>query len=710
MPGIVRKMSKRRARHNKRPRRVYLKVALALSSTFVVTLVVAVVIAAVATTSLFRGWVKDLPDYTSDTAFDLAQPTRIYSADGVLLAKLYLQNREIVSISQVATDLVNAVVAVEDERFYQHQGVDPYGLARAVVTNVVSNGSRVEGASTITQQLVRNTVLVDEAFDITYRRKVREAYVALNIEERFSKREILEMYLNSVFLGENSYGAQAAAKTYFAKDAKDLTLPEAATIAGLAQAPSRLDPYNNPEAATARRNIVLKRMVSNNYITTAEYEAAVDSPIVLQRASDPNSGIYAAPYFVAEVKRKLQQQFPDSVVFGGGLTVYTTIDMRLQGYADAAAHATFSNPQDPEVALVSIDPRNGYVKALVGGRDYSQSKFNLATQALRQPGSSFKTFVLTTAIAQGMPPTFEIDSSAPVTIPMKPKDWIVHNSEGNGSGMMTVSRATAGSVNAVFARMAMVVGIPNIVQTAKTMGITSDVPAYASIALGSAGVRPIDMASAYGTLATGGVHYTPMMITKVTDRKGNSIFDATPAGAQAISPEVSHAVTQVLRGVITNGTARRANIGRPAAGKTGTSQDNRDLWFVGYTPQLVTSVWIGYPTERTIYVKGSRAYGGTIAAPIWAAFMKQALADQEPLEFPVAGDPPYNPARFTTDYFASLTGEAKKPAKTDPVEPAVAAPLPVPEAPAPPQVPQPVEEEPPPPPVDPGSGETSGTP
>ncbi|MGV8083065.1 MAG: transglycosylase domain-containing protein [Coriobacteriia bacterium] len=689
-------MSRRRARQRRRPRKPYAKIALAVGLALIAGVVTAAIVGGVVLTNLFHEWTEDLPDYTSDTAFDLAQPTRIYSADGVLLAKLYLQNREVVSISQVSTDLVNGVVAVEDERFYQHKGVDPYGLVRAAVSNVISKGTRVQGASTITQQLVRNTVLIDEAFDITYRRKVREAYVALEIEKRFSKREILEMYLNSVYLGENSYGAQAAAKTYFAKDAKDLTLAESATIAGLAQAPSRLDPYNNPEAATTRRNLVLSRMLTNGYITQAEYDAAIETPLVLKRASDPDNGIYAAPYFVAEVKRQLQQQFPQSVVFGGGLTVYTTLDMTMQGYAEAAAHATFRNPQDPEVALVSIDPRNGYVKALVGGRDYTQSKFNLATQALRQPGSSFKTFVLATAISQGMPPTFEIDSSAPAVIPMKPKDWVVRNSEGNGSGMMTVAKATSGSVNAVFARLGLIVGIPNVVQTAKTMGITTEIPAYASIALGSAGVRPIDMASAYGTLANGGVHYNTMMITQVTDRRGNSIYQAEPSGTQALSPEVSYAVTKVLKTVITNGTARRANIGRPAAGKTGTSQDNRDAWFVGYTPQLVTAVWVGHPTERTIYVKGSRAYGGTVAAPIWAAFMKQALADQEALDFPVADDPPYNPKHFNTGYYYTLaTGESRKtPKKSEDSEGKVLAP----EATAPKTEP------------DPSSEDTSGSP
>lgn len=637
-------MSPRHARRLKGKQRGSIwKPALGVVGGLFAVLMAGVMVAGVAGASMVSGWLKDLPDYQANDAFQLTQPTRIYSADGVLLAKLYLENREIVPMSAIATDLAEGIVAVEDERFYKHKGVDPVGILRAVVSNANSNGQ--QGGSTITQQLVRNTVLIDEKYHDTLQRKVREAFIAMEMEKRFSKAEVLAMYLNTIYFGEGAYGAESAAQLYFAKSAKDLTLPEAATIAGLAQRPNALNPYDNPDGATQRRNKVLSRMLVNGYITQAEHDAAVATPLVCTRSTAPQDGIYAAPYFVAAVQKQLSRQFPQSVIFSGGLTVTTTLDTRLQGYAEASAHATLNQPTDPEVALVSIDPRNGYVKALVGGRDFTQNKFNLATQAYRQAGSSFKTFTLVTALAQGMPPSYEIDSSDPAIIPTTPT-WTVNNSEGSGYGLMSLSKATALSVNTVYARLGWALGIKNVVNTAKAMGITTDLPEYASIVLGAAGVTPLEMASAYGTLATNGVHYDPVMVAKVTDRNGGTIYEAPSQGQQVISPEVARATTDILSGVIRGGTATRANIGRPAAGKTGTSQKNRDAWFVGYTPQLVTSVWVGYPTERTVIIKGSRAYGGTVCAPIWAAYMKQALADQPVMAFLDAASPHYDGTKF----------------------------------------------------------------
>ncbi len=351
--------------------------------------------------ALVQTWLKDLPDYKSKNAFEVAQATKIYSADGKLLARLYLENREVVPISVIATSLTDGMVSIEDERFYSHSGVDPIGLVRAVVKT--ASGNR-QGASTITQQYVRNTLLLDERTQMTATRKVREAYLALELEKRYNKTQILEMYLNTVYFGEGAYGAEAAAQTYFARPAKDLTLAQGALLAGLVQSPSRLDPYDNPEGAVARRGEVLGRMLYNDKITPAQYEQAKAEPLALMRTKEPKDGVYMAPYFVAHVKKALQQQFTPATVFKGGLTVHTTLDTRLQGYAESAAKGAFKKSGDPEVALVSIDPRTGYVKALVGGRDYAKRKFNLATQGYRQPGSSFKTFVLASAIDAGHAP------------------------------------------------------------------------------------------------------------------------------------------------------------------------------------------------------------------------------------------------------------------------------------------------------------------
>lgn len=598
---------------------------------------------AAAAVTVARGWLQDLPDYKSPDAFRVAEPTLIYSADGKLLARLFLEDRTVVPFSKIDTDLANAIVAVEDERFYLHKGVDWPGIVRAAVTNVMAPTGRPEGASTITQQYVRNTVLLGERTQITLARKVREAYLALEIEKRHTKNEILSLYLNTVYFGEGAYGAESASRTYFAKHASDLTVGEAALLAGIVQQPSRLTAYDNPEGSLARRTLVLGRMLANGYITRAEYAEADAEPLSLKRWVEPESGIYRAPYFVAHVRKELQQKYPQAVVFKGGLRVYTTLDTRLQAYAEKAVKDDLCNPRDPDAALVSIQPRTGHIKAMYGGRDYNKNKFNLATQGRRQPGSSFKTFVLVTALEEGMPPYRYIDSSSPAYIPTKPEPWEVSNSEGRGRGLVTMEAATRASINTVFARLIWEIGASKVVKVARRMGITSKLPAYPSIALGSSNVTPLEMASANGTLATGGVHHKPMAITKVVDADGKTIFTAKIKGTRVLKPEIARAATDILRGVVTGGTGTRANIGRPQAGKTGTSQNYRDAWFVGYTPQLVTSVWVGYYKTETPMksVNGRRGFGGTLAAPIWAAFMEAALKGQPKLAFPEADKPKY---------------------------------------------------------------------
>lgn len=639
-------MSARRTRIRRRNKNRVHVIWLQITSLILVGVFVLSAASVAAGTMVVDSWLQDLPDYTAQDAFEVARPTRIYSADGKLLARLYLENREVVPISKMSTDLVNAVVSIEDERYYEHNGVDVVGLGRAVVVNL-TEGFGEEGASTITQQYVRNTILLDERTEISLARKIREAFLAIQVEKRFTKEQILEMYLNAVYLGQGAYGAQAASKTYFSKPANKLSLAEAATIAGLLQQPSRLDPFINPDGATSRRNVVLRRMLSQGYIDQAEYDEASAAPLTLKRSKEPDNGIYAAHYYVAQVKKQLQDKFSRATVFAGGLTVYTTLDSKMQKYAeDAVKKGLPSSGGAPEGALVSIDPRNGYVKALVGGRDYSKNKFSVATQAHRQPGSSFKTFTLVAALEDGMAPSYSINSGAPAYIPTKPKPWKVMNSEGSGSGSMTLERATQLSVNTVFARVAWAIGPAKVVKTANKMGIRTKLSAYPSIALGAQNVTPLEMASAYGTLANNGVRHDPIFITKVIDRHEQVLLETKPKGKRVVSREISGETTRILQGVITNGTARRAAIGRPAAGKTGTSQDHRDVWFVGYTPQLVTAVWVGHRKEKTIYVNGRRAFGGTVCAPIWADFMSKALKGQKELAFPKYSKPKYASKKF----------------------------------------------------------------
>lgn len=639
-------MSSRRAR----ARRHRKNGGLVLARVAVVALVLSLVVilaGAVSAYAVFQTWLEDLPDYESPEAFRVAQATKIYSADGVLLARLFLENRTVVPISQISTNLVDGLVSIEDERFYEHPGIDIRGLARAAVVDIMA-GSAEEGASTITQQYVDNTLLRDERTDRTFRYKAREMYLALELEKRKSKQEILELYLNTVYFGEGAYGAQAASRIFFAKDASALTLPEAALLAGLVQAPSRLDPYDNPEGAVKRRDEVLNRMLRNGYIDEAQYTEAIATPLALKRDAVPESGIYEAHYFVAHVKKLLQQQFDQALVFQGGLTVYTTLDTKRQKMAEEAVLSSLGRADDPDCALASVDPRNGHLVALVGGRDYNTNKFNLATQGRRQPGSSFKTFVLVAALEDGMPPYRYVDSSSPAQIPSKPA-WTVSNSEGRGRGLITLDAATRSSVNTVFARLIWDLndkaetGAEKVAKLAKRMGIMSDIPAYPSIALGSQNVTPLEMASAYGTLATNGKHIGPIAITKVLGPDGETVFENKEKPEQVVEPEVAYAATSILKGVISGGTATRARIGRPAAGKTGTSQNYRDAWFCGYTPELSTAVWVGYYKTETPMrnVRGQRGFGGTLAAPIWAKYMKAALAGVPVQDFPKQAKPKY---------------------------------------------------------------------
>lgn len=584
----------------------------------------------------------DLPDINDPTLFRLAQPTKIYSADGVMLANLYLENREVVPISQISTDLINAIVAVEDERFFQHTGVDTIGIARALIKDAIA-GNTKEGASTITQQYIRNTILFKERREISLRRKLREAYLAQQLEKRMTKKQILELYLNAIYFGDGAYGAQAAALNYFSKPASELTLAEATLLAGLPKSPIALNPYYNPAGAKVRRRIVLDRMVGNRYITERQANEIDAQELALKKLDDPENGIYTCHYFVSYVRKQLLTEYSNDLVFKGGLRVYTTINTKLQADAEAAVRSVLNRPNDPDAGLVSIDPRNGYILAMYGGKDYNTYKYNTATQGRRQPGSAFKTFVLVTALEAGIPPRRPIDASSPANIPTRPV-WHVSNSEGSGKGYIPISAATAHSVNVVFARLIWELGAAEVARTAKRMGITTPIPAYPSIALGSAPVSPLEMASAFGTLAANGTLNKPTAITKIVDFDGKVVYEHQPSGTQVLSPEISWATTQLLMGVVTGGTGTRAALpGRQVAGKTGTAQNYQDAWFCGYTPQMSTAVWMGYSRGSIPMrnVHGQRAFGGTFCAPIWRNYMAAALSGQPVLRFATAPAPHY---------------------------------------------------------------------
>ncbi len=551
--------------------------------------------------SICDSWLQDLPDYQDASSYNLAQKTRVYASDGTtLLAEFYLEDREPVSsLDDISDYVTEGTVATEDERYYEHGGVDVYGIARAVVVNF-TGGSR-EGASTITQQFVRNTVLSDEAGESTIKRKVREAYISVKLEETYSKDEILLMYLNTINYGSGAYGIQAASLKYFSKDAKDLTLAESATLVAIPNSPTNYNPIDNPDNCLERRNLVLDRMLSNGYITQEEHDAAQAEPLGLNvQQSQTSDGIYAYPYFTSYVRDWLLDNYSEAEVFKGGLAVTTTLDVNAQNAAETACRnkeATMDS--DIEVAMVATDPNTGYIKALVGGKDYYTDEYNLATQATRQPGSSFKTFTLAAAIEDGIDPNnTTVNCSSTATI----DNWTVENYDQTNYGTRSIASAFAVSSNTGFARLCSVIGPQKVVDEAHKLGIESDLNAVPSITLGSQGVTVREMCQAYGTIATGGVQHDAIAVEKIVDSNGKSIYQADTTGTRVITEEVAKACENVMEGVLTygSGTEARLTNGQTAAGKTGTSESFRDSWFCGITPSWSVAIWMGAREERTM--------------------------------------------------------------------------------------------------------------
>jgi penicillin-binding protein 1A len=556
--------------------------------------------------------------------------TRILDRNGKLITTLYAdQNRQYVTLAQIPKVLQEAVIATEDQRFYEHAGVDPVGMLRALWVDILA-GADVQGGSTITQQYAKQAFVGTER---TLQRKIQEALLAYRLEQYYSKDKILEMYLNTIYFGHGAYGVQTAAQTYFGTSVRNLTVAQAAMIAGVIKSPGLYSPYIDPTAAKNRRDTVLGQMHAQGYIDDAMYATAVANPIKTAGLKTPS---VIAPYFVDYLKQDLVNRFGEQAVYRGGLTVTTTLDLTMQKAAEKAVASNLNRAGDPSAALVAIDPATGEIRAMVGGRDYATQQFNVATQGHRQPGSSFKPFVLVTALQDGISPeaTFNAQSTT-LRIPGG-QTWQVAGEAGY-RGPMRLRIAMMHSINPVFAQLILKVGADRVVRTADTMGITTKITPVPAVALGgmAEGVTPLEMASAYGTLADNGVHATPIDVLKVTDKDGNVVYTATPVVKQVIDPAIAYLTTDILKGVITGGTGTAANIGRPAAGKTGTTQKNSDAWFVGYTPALVASVWVGYAgsTKPMTSVHGIAVYGGSFPAHIWATFMKAALKGTPATQF-----------------------------------------------------------------------------
>ena len=566
------------------------------------------------------------------------QTSRVLDRNGRVIAELFAeQDRTDVKLSDIPVALRQAVVATEDERFYQHPGVDVWGTARALWTDIVQ-GRQAQGGSTITQQYVKNAFTNQER---TVKRKVQEATLAYQVEKRYGKDRILEMYLNTIYFGHGAYGVERASEVYFGKPVGKLDVAECAMLAGVIKSPGRYSPRMNPDAAKARRRTVLRQMLDQGYVDDATFRSADAEGFKL---APPGKSGALAPYFVEYVKNSLVERFGADQVFRGGLTVRTTLDLDMQRAAEKAVAQTLDRKGDPSAALVAIDPSTGEVRAMVGGTDFDTQQYNVAVQGHRQPGSAFKPFVLVAALESGVSPeqTFEC-GPVELTPEGATAPWKVTGAGGDRSGPMRLREATEKSVNSVFAQLILELGPKKVADAAKALGIVTPVTPLPAIALGGLeqGVSPLEMASAYGTLANGGVREAPHGIDEIKDPSGKVLFDGKVRGQRAISPAVAYLTTDMLRGVIARGTGTSADIGRPAAGKTGTTQAYRDAWFAGYTPQLSTAVWVGYPeaAKEMTSVHGRKVTGGSFPAEIWARFMKQALDGVEAKDFaePPAG-------------------------------------------------------------------------
>jgi penicillin-binding protein 1A len=576
--------------------------------------------------------------------------SKVYAADGTLLGVIHSDNiRQPVSSQKVPPDLKDATVAIEDKNFYEHGGIDPSAIVRAGWEDLLAGGKPVQGGSTITQQLVRNLYITNP--QDTIRRKIIEAHLANDEEDQHSKDWILTKYLNTAPYGTNNgataIGVEAAAETYYSKHAHDLTLPQAAMIAGLPQAPSQYNPLLNPRAALARRNEVLQAMEQQGDISARQYTHAVSKGLALDPGQKYNR--IRQPYIFDLVKQELQDKYGLNTVENGGLKVYTTIQPRLQAAAQSAVDScSVCYPGGgPASALASIDPSNGEIVALASTQRYSSnSQFNFAAQAHRQPGSSFKTYVLTTAVKQGIDPYHTYyDGTSPKTLDVSGAPWTVHNAgDGEGSGSMSITDGTIQSINVVFAQLGLDVGPNNFAKTAYQMGITSPLgiksdgspcksgsgcytPAADAIGGLSVGVTPLEQADAYATLADGGVHHPATAISKVVFPDGKTDSTSSSDGDRVLTPGQAYEVTKILERVITEGTgAGYTSIGCSGeAGKTGTSEGESDAWFVGYTPLYSTAVWTGHPLSRAL-----TGFGGPTSGPIWRSYMEAAQGSDCP--------------------------------------------------------------------------------
>ncbi|ADH84957.1 penicillin-binding protein 1A [Desulfurivibrio alkaliphilus] len=586
---------------------------------------------------LFVHITLDLPDIGSLDSYQPAQTTLIYDHQGVVVDRVFTENRIVVPLDKLPEQLPQAFIAAEDARFYDHSGVDGWSIVRALVHNLRA-GERRQGGSTITQQVARALLLSREK---TYIRKIREAILAYRIDQKLNKDEILHIYLNHIYLGSGAYGVEAAAWTYFGKPARELNLAETALLAGLPQAPSRYTPFRDYTAAKRRQAYVLNRMAEEAYITPTAARRAYLHPLLW---ASPRQNGQENSYFLQQVRNQIEQTYGRNMLYNGGLRVYTGLDQELQQRAAAAVTLGVQNwerrqrraaaqQEQPQAALLAMETGSGLVRAVSGGTDFSVSQFNRATQARRQPGSAFKPIIYAAALDHGMTPASVIIDE-PLRLPGADRGrvWEPKNFSNRFYGPTTLRDGLVYSRNILSVKIMQEIGLAPVVKLARQMGISSPLSNNLSLALGSAEISVMELTAAYGALANGGVYHAPVFIKSVRDSNGRVLEQANLKGQRALDERTAYQVTRLLEGVVREGTGRSvAAIGLPVAGKTGTTDRYMDAWFIGYSPELVTGVWMGFDRARPL---GRNESGARAAAPIWLHFMQGAKAQLAGKEFP----------------------------------------------------------------------------
>lgn len=602
--------------------------------------ILSVFVLAGAGAGIFFAYMQEVPEVADLKNYRPSLSTAVYDINNTQISQFYSEKRTIVRLSDIPIHLQNAVMAKEDPRFYQHNGFDVKGILRAAVNNTL-HGKVVEGGSTITQQLATSIFLTRER---RFTRKIKELILSLQIEKYYTKQEILELYFNQIYLGNGAYGVEAAARSYFGKHSNELNLEECAMIAALPQAPSRYDPYKNYDLAKEKRDIVIQKMAQHGYISDQEKEIAIASPIALSRVEVQN-----APYFVEYIRQQLEAKYGSSVIYKSGLRVYTTLDMEMQASAQLVFNEHMKRMQDRverlkgmpidadsplQGALIAMDPRNGHIKALIGGVDFGSSEFNRAVQAKRQTGSAFKPIVYASAIDSGYRVSDIIMDSPIVYKNDDGTDWKPENFSGKFTGPMIILNGLTFSKNVVTVRLLEKIGTATAARYARKLGITSPLSKDLTLGLGSSSLSLLEMVNAFTPFANSGIRPDPISILSVKDSNAKTLEQNNPALTQSLSPTTAYIVTFMLENVINKGTAktvRNRGFQGACAGKTGTTNDFTDAWFIGYTPDLVVGIWVGFDAKNSM---GRNMTGGSVCAPMWTDFMLKTFVSSRN-EFPV---------------------------------------------------------------------------